>query len=72
MDPMLFDLMFGYGPRQCIGMRLALVEIKYAVVYLLRRFRFVRCSDTPVSLPYLLLLTLFCYYIVLLLIGLVL
>ena len=70
MDSMLFDLMFGYGPRQCIGMRLALVEIKYAVVYLVRRFRFVRCSDTPVSLLCLLLLTLFYYDTLLLFIGL--
>ncbi|XP_045213917.2 cytochrome P450 3A29-like [Mercenaria mercenaria] len=43
-------LPFGTGPRNCIGMRLALVEAKIALVYLLRKLRFVRCDKTQVPL----------------------
>ncbi|KAK7504878.1 hypothetical protein BaRGS_00003906 [Batillaria attramentaria] len=41
------ELAFGYGPRQCIGMRLALLEIKFAAVRIFRHFRFLKCDDTP-------------------------
>lgn len=37
---------FGYGPRNCIGMRLALLEIRIALVYLFQRYRFVPNSKT--------------------------
>ena len=47
-DPMHF-LPFGQGPRQCIGMRLALQEIKMAAADLLRKFRFTATDNTPVS-----------------------
>ncbi|XP_045213915.2 cytochrome P450 3A24-like [Mercenaria mercenaria] len=43
-------LPFGTGPRNCIGMRLALVEAKIALVYLLRKIRFVKCDKTQVPL----------------------
>ena len=49
LDPLLAELPFGYGPRQCIGMRLALLEIKFAAVRHFRTFRFLKCPDTPVS-----------------------
>ncbi|VDM48287.1 unnamed protein product [Toxocara canis] len=39
MDPLTF-LPFGYGPRNCIGMRFAQLEIRMALAYLLHRFRF--------------------------------
>nr|KAG5712401.1 hypothetical protein BaRGS_023980 [Batillaria attramentaria] len=41
------ELAFGYGPRQCIGMRLALLEIKFAAVRIFRHFRFLKCDETP-------------------------
>ena len=42
-------MMFGAGPRQCIGMRLAMYEAKMAMVSLVRQFRFVKVKETPVS-----------------------
>ncbi|KAK6166507.1 hypothetical protein SNE40_023175 [Patella caerulea] len=50
-NPVTF-LAFGYGPRLCIGMRLAMVETKIALVYALRKVRFVKCSKTPEKLEY--------------------
>ncbi|XP_050388972.2 cytochrome P450 3A29 isoform X2 [Patella vulgata] len=50
-NPITF-LPFGYGPRLCIGMRLALLETKIALVCLLRRVRFAKCSETPDKLDF--------------------
>ncbi|RDD39816.1 Cytochrome P450 3A14 [Trichoplax sp. H2] len=41
-------LPFSTGPRVCIGMRLAMIEIKITLCYLLRRFRFIRAPETEV------------------------
>ncbi|XP_031138529.1 thromboxane-A synthase [Sander lucioperca] len=43
-------LPFGAGPRNCVGMRLAQLEIKMALVRLFRRFSIVACSETKVPL----------------------
>ncbi|KAH3871556.1 cytochrome P450 3A41-like [Dreissena polymorpha] len=48
-DGMTF-LPWGVGPRHCIGMRLAQVEAKIALVHILRKFRFERTEKTVVPL----------------------
>ncbi|XP_071101674.1 cytochrome P450 3A29-like [Haliotis cracherodii] len=45
-NPLSF-LAFGYGPRACIGMRLALVEAKIALVHVMKIVTFERAPDTP-------------------------
>ena len=40
---------FGAGPRMCLAMRLALLEVKMAIVHVLRQHRFVRAPETEVS-----------------------
>lgn len=42
-------LPFGNGPRSCLGMRLALMEIKFAVVRILQEFRYEKCPETEVE-----------------------
>ncbi|XP_064613086.1 cytochrome P450 3A6-like [Liolophura sinensis] len=43
-------LPFGHGPRNCVGMRLALLKAKMAVVSILQRYRFVRSAETEAEL----------------------
>ncbi len=47
-DPLSF-LAFGFGPRNCIGMRFAQLEIRLTLAYLLKRFKFVANDQTPVT-----------------------
>lgn len=41
---------FGTGPRSCIGMRFALMEIKITLVKFLMKYKFVRSPETQVPL----------------------
>ncbi|KAM4698058.1 cytochrome P450 3A24-like [Rhinophrynus dorsalis] len=48
-DPYNF-LPFGIGPRNCIGMRFALVTMKVALTVLVQNFTFQTCKDTPIPM----------------------
>ncbi|KAK7798369.1 hypothetical protein U0070_018539 [Myodes glareolus] len=39
-------LPFGYGPRQCIGMRFALINMKLAIVKILQNYSLLPCEET--------------------------
>ncbi|XP_067676312.1 cytochrome P450 3A19-like [Haliotis asinina] len=43
---------FGFGPRICIGMRLALLELKVALIHVLKAVRFDPMPDTPKVLTF--------------------
>ncbi|XP_038202452.2 cytochrome P450 3A11-like isoform X5 [Arvicola amphibius] len=41
---------FGYGPRNCLGMRFALMNMKLALTKLLQNFSFQPCKETQIPL----------------------
>ncbi|CAG2167306.1 unnamed protein product, partial [Oppiella nova] len=45
-------LPFGAGPRNCIGMRFALLEAKLGLAHIIRKYRFFRTPNTDVPLIY--------------------
>jgi len=49
MNPNAY-LPFGIGPRNCVGMRFAMEEIKIALCTIVKNFRFFPVAETPVRI----------------------
>ena len=44
----LVHMPFGWGPRNCVGLRFALMEAKMAMLSVLKKFKFERAPETEV------------------------
>jgi len=42
-------LTFADGPRNCIGMRFALLKMKLCLAKLFKKFQFIKCNETEVK-----------------------
>ena len=40
---------FGYGPRNCVGLRLAVLEMKIAITRIAQKMKLVKCDKTEVN-----------------------
>ena len=45
-------LPFGAGPRNCVGMRFALMEAKTIIVNVIPKFKFVKSPNTKIPLKF--------------------
>lgn len=56
-------LPFGAGPRGCLGMRFALIEIKILLATILSKYRFETCKETAVWAGLIYNFFFFCFFI---------
>lgn len=45
-------LAFGDGPRNCIALRFGMMQTRVGIISLLRHFKFLPCSQTPLSIAF--------------------
>jgi len=45
-------LTFGVGPRICLGLRFAMLEIKIALAHIISKYQILPCAKTEVPIKY--------------------
>jgi len=48
----MYYIPFGYGPRNCIGERFGILEVKMGLITLLQNYKYDVCEETPAKLKY--------------------